>query len=132
MYLTMCICEVKTKSLTDTEAEVTNMSQKLFERIPENVRPNMVKTKCNVTLEVADTGLVQVARVADISFCAGSHMYTWHVLIALIEEEGLLGMDFLFPHKFELSMIRFLLNGQNVTTETEGVGFGQCQGISER
>ena len=40
----------------------------------------MVKTECNVKLEVADKGLVQVAGVADISFCAGSHMYTWHVI----------------------------------------------------
>ena len=85
MYLPMCICEVKTKFLIDTGAKVTIMSQKLFERIPENVRPSMVKTECNVKLEVADKGLVQVVGVADISFCAGSHMYTWHVLIAPIE-----------------------------------------------
>ena len=94
MYLPMCIYEVKTKFLNDTGAEVTIMSQKLFERIPENLRPNIVKTECNVKLEVPDKGLVQVIGVADISFCAGSHMYTWHVLIAPIE--GLLGMD-LFP-----------------------------------
>ena len=60
---------------------------------------------------MADKGLVQVARVADISFCEGGHMYTWHVLIATIEEEGLLGMDFIFAHKFELSMKGLLLNG---------------------
>ena len=101
VYLPMCICEVKTKFLIDTGAEVTTMSQKLFDRIPENVRPNMVKTECNVKLEVADKGLVQVVGVADISFCVGSHTYTWHVLIAPIEE-GLLGMDFLFAHKFDL------------------------------
>ena len=58
----------------------------------------MVKTECNVTLEVANKGLVQVAGAADISFCAGSQMYTWHVLIAPIKEDGLLGMDFLFTH----------------------------------
>ena len=98
MYLPMCIGEVKTKFLIDTEAEVTIMSQIVFETIPENMRPKMVKTECNVTLEVANKGLVQVAGVADISFCTGSQMYTWHVLIAPIEEEGLLGMDFLFTH----------------------------------
>ena len=43
VYLPMCICEVKTKFLLDTGAEVTIMSQKLFKRIPENVRPKMVK-----------------------------------------------------------------------------------------
>ena len=98
MYLPMCIGEVKTKFLIDNGAEVTIMSQKLFERIPENVRPKMVKTECNVKLEVTDKGLVQVAGVADISFCAGRQTYMWHVLIAPIEEEGLLGMDFLFAH----------------------------------
>ena len=98
VYLPMCIGDLKTKFLIDTGAEVAIMSQKLFERIPENVRPNMVKTEFNVKLEVADKGLVQVAGVADISFCAGSHMYTWHVLIAPIEEDSLLGMDFLFAH----------------------------------
>ena len=94
VYPPMCICEVKTKFLIDTGVEVTIRSQKLFERIPENVRPNMVKPECNVKLEVADKGLVQVARVADISFCAGSHMHTWHVLIAPIEQEGLLGKGY--------------------------------------
>ena len=49
-------------------------------------------------------------------------MYTWHVLTAPIEEEGLLGMDALFTNKFELSMKGLLLNGQKVTTETGGVG----------
>ena len=39
-----------------------------------------------------------MARVANISFFAGSQMYTWHVLIAPIEEEVLLGIDFLFTH----------------------------------
>ena len=57
----------------------------------------MVKTECNVKLEVAHKGF-QVAGVANISFCAGSHMYTWHVFIAPTEEEGLFGMDFLFAH----------------------------------
>ena len=48
VFLHMCICEVKTKFLIDTGAEVTIISQKLFERIPENIRPNMVKAECNV------------------------------------------------------------------------------------
>ena len=71
---------------------------------------------------MADRGLVLVAGVAYISFCAGSQMYTWHVLIAPIEKEGLLGMGFLFAHKFELSMKGLLLNGQKVSAETECVG----------
>ena len=71
---------------------------------------------------MADKGLVQVPGVADITFFTGSQMYTWHVLIAPIEEEGLLGMDFLFAHKLQLSMKGLLLNGQQVTTETEGFG----------
>ena len=106
---------MKTKFLIDPGAEVTIMSQKLFERIPENMRPKVIKTECNVKLEVVDKGLVKVVRVADILFLAGSQMYASLVWIAPIEEEGLLGMDILLATKiFELSMKGLLLNRQKL------------------
>ena len=40
LYLPICIYEVKTRFLIETGAEVAIMSQKLFERIRENVKPN--------------------------------------------------------------------------------------------
>ena len=54
-------------------------------------------------LEVADRGLVDIKGIADITFNTDSHTYRWRVLVAPIEEDGLLGMDFLFAQNFELS-----------------------------
>ena len=41
---------------------------RLFERIPEEVRPKIVDTGCKMKLEVADKGLVDVIGAADIKF----------------------------------------------------------------
>ena len=121
MYLPVCICETKTRFLINTGAEVTIMSQRLFERIPEEIRPKIVDTGCKMKLEVADKGLVDLIGAADIKFETGHQRYIWHVLIAPIEEDGLLEMDFLFAQNFELSIRGLKLNGEEVTTEVEGI-----------
>ena len=117
VYLPLCICETRTRFLVDTGAELTIMSQRLFERIPEEVRPKIVDTGCKMKLEVADKGLVDVIGAADINFETGHQRYIWHVLIA----PGLLGMDFLFAQNFELSIKGLKLNGQQVATGIEGI-----------
>ena len=43
------------------------------------------------------------------------------MLIAPIEEDGLLGIDFLFAQNFVLCIRGLKLNGQEVTTEVEGI-----------
>ena len=72
-------------------------------------------------LEVADKGLVDVIGAADIKFETGHQRYIRHVLIAPIEVDCLQGMDFLFAQNFELSIRGLKLNGQEVTTEVEGI-----------
>ena len=121
VYLPLCICKVRTRFLVDTGAEVIIMSQRFFERIPEEVRPKMVDIGCKMKLEVADKGLVDVIGAADIKFETGHQRYIWHVLISPIEEDGLLGMDFLFAQNFELSTWGLKLNGQPVATDIEGI-----------
>ena len=37
VYLPMCICETKTRFLVETGAEITMISQKLFERTPRKL-----------------------------------------------------------------------------------------------
>ena len=85
VYLPVCICETKTRFLIDTGAEVTIMSQRLFERIPEEIRPKIVDTGCKMKLEVADKGLVDVIGAADIKFETGHQSYIWHVLIVKLK-----------------------------------------------
>ena len=75
----------------------------------------------SMKLEVADRGLVDIEGVVDITFNTDSQTYRWRVLVAPIEEEGLLGMDFLFAQNFELSKRWLKLNGQVVKTEAEGL-----------
>ena len=127
VYLPLCICETKTRFLVDTGAEVTIMSQRLFERIPEEIRPKFVNTECKIKLEVADKGLVDVTGLTNAKFKTGHQEYTWQVLIAPIEEDGLLGMDFLFAQNFELSIKGLKLNGQQVATDIEGISLNHVR-----
>ena len=58
MYLPVCICETKTRILIDTGAEITIMSQKLFAKIPKEIKPKIVNTECKMKLEVAEKCIV--------------------------------------------------------------------------
>ena len=100
---------------------MTIISNKLFERIPDKYRPKLLETVVSMKLEVADRGLVDIQGIADVTFNTDSHRYRWHVLVAPIEEDSLLGMDFLFAQNFELSRKGLKLNDQKVKTITEGL-----------
>ena len=56
-----------------------------------------------------------------MNFKTGHQVYTWHVLIAPIEEKGVLEMDFPFAKKFEFSIRGLKLNDQEVTTNVGGI-----------
>ena len=103
VYLPISMCNLETMFLIDTGAEVTIISNKLFETIPDKYRPKLLETVVSMKFEVADRGLVDIKGIADITFNTDSHTYRWRVLVAPIEEDGLLGMDFLFAQNFELS-----------------------------
>ena len=58
VHLAVYICEAKTRFLIDPGTEITIMSQKLFEKIPEKIRPK-IANECKMKLEVADKGMVE-------------------------------------------------------------------------
>ena len=121
VYLPISMCNLETMFLIDTGAEVTIISNKLFETIPDKYRPKLLETMVSMKLEVADRGLVDIKGIADITFNTDSHTYRWRVLVAPIQEDGLLGMDFLFAQNFKLSRKGLKLNGHKVKTITEGL-----------
>ena len=121
VYLPISMYNLETMFLIDTGAEVTIISNKLFERIPDKYRPKLLETVVSMKLEVADKGLVDIKGIADVTFNTDSHTYRWRVLVAPIEEDGLRGMDFLFAQNFELSRKGLKLDGQRVKTITEGL-----------
>ena len=79
MYLPISMCNLETMFLIDTGAEVTIISNKLFERILDKYRPKQLETVVSMKLEVADRGLVDIKGIADVTFNTDSHTYRWCV-----------------------------------------------------
>jgi hypothetical protein len=102
----------------DTGAAVTIMSTHLFNRIPSNLRPCLRCTK--VTLEAADGKCIAVDGIAEMKLEIGSQTFVWEVYVAPIQDEGLLGFDFLYYFDCAFEVRRGIrINGQWTTCEVQ-------------
>ena len=85
----------RTRVTVDTGAAVTIISTKLFGRIPSNVRPQL--TQCEgVNLIGADGKGIAVDGKANVEISIGKQTFQWEVYVAQIQDDGLLGYDFLY------------------------------------
>lgn len=81
-----------TKAVIDTGAEVTVLSDRLYNEIPEECRPKLKKAKRRLT--VADAGKeMRTDGIADMSFNIGKTSFVWPVYVAPIRDDVLLGCD---------------------------------------
>ena len=95
--LPVTINGTETKLLVDTGAAVTIISSELFNRIPDNVKPQL--TECtSVKLEAADGNCIAVAGTATVDITIGTANFAWKVYVAPIKDDGLLGYDFLYNY----------------------------------
>ena len=80
------------KAVVDTGAEVTVLSESLYLRIPEEIRPPLYQAKRN--LVVAEAGQrMRTSGVADVLVQIGSEQFEWSIYVAPIGDEILLGCD---------------------------------------
>ena len=103
--------------MVDTGSVVTIISRRLFNRIPLSRRPPQRQPNEPVKLKVANNELMEIDGVADMKFVAGNEHFEWRMYIAPIQEDGLVGMDFLYYNDYALGAKTGLkLNGKKIHT----------------
>ncbi|VDI11607.1 Hypothetical predicted protein [Mytilus galloprovincialis] len=86
------INKIVTNTVIDTGAEVTVLSEKLYDQIPESKRPKLRRAARN--LEVAEAGKnLTTEGITEVKVNLRSETFKWPVYVAPIEENMLLGCD---------------------------------------
>ncbi|CAG2185545.1 unnamed protein product [Mytilus edulis] len=86
------INKIVTNTVIDTGAEVTVLSEKLYNQIPESKRPKLRRAARN--LEVAEAGKnLTTEGITEVKVNLRSETFKWPVYVAPIEENMLLGCD---------------------------------------
>ena len=81
-----------TKGIIDTGAEVTVLSERLYNLIPKDKKPPLQKARRG--LVVADAGReMKTCGIAEVEFSIGDYSFIWPVYVALIRDDLLLGCD---------------------------------------
>ena len=83
---------ITTKAVIDTGAEVTVLSDRLYNQISQECRPKLKKAERRLT--VADAGReMRTDGIAELKFSIGTTSFVWPVYVAPIRDEVLLGCD---------------------------------------
>lgn len=83
---------IMTKAIVDTGAEVTVISERIYNMFPENKRPRLQKASRG--LVVAEAGReMTICGLIDAEFKMGEFEFTWPVYVAPIRDDILLGCD---------------------------------------
>ena len=115
---------VSAEFIVDTGAAVTILSTKIFNQIPQSLKPVFKELDPRLKLEVANDGLLQVTGLVTLTFKIQKDIFTWDVFIAPIREDGLLGLDFLQNHNYALSALSGLkLNKKRYSTNVHRVPY---------
>ena len=102
---------VKTFAVVDTAAEVTIISDKLYESLEE--KPKMIK---EVVMNTAGRDLKMKAHmVFPVRLKLGEKVYEEQIYVAPIEDEMLLGIDFLEKHKADIDICERQLKLDGIT-----------------
>ena len=92
IWTLLCVQAILTKAIVDTGAEVTVLSERLYNMFPENKRPKL--QKANRGLVVAEAGReMNICGLIDAEFKIGEFEFTWPVYVAPIRDDILLGCD---------------------------------------
>ncbi|MES9883969.1 MAG: reverse transcriptase family protein, partial [Sedimenticola sp.] len=108
----------------DTGAAVTVISSNVYNKLPSENRPQLMKVGPSFKLEVANDELLQVQGYVDLEFNIQKDTFHWRCFVAPIREDGLLGLDFLQANKYVLSADSGLrLNKKKYSTIVQKVPF---------
>ena len=102
---------VKTFAVVDTAAEVTIISDKLYESLEE--KPKIIK---EVVMNTAGRDLKMKAHIVfPVRLKLGEKVYEEQIYVAPIEDEMLLGIDFLEKHKADIDICERQLKLDGIT-----------------
>ena len=83
---------ILTKAIVDTGAEVTVLSEKLYNLIPKDKRPKLHEAKRGLVVAEAGKEMTTCGTI-DVDFKLGEYEFTWPVYVAPIRDDILLGCD---------------------------------------
>lgn len=83
---------ILTKAIVDTGAEVTVLSEKLYNLIPPDKRPKLHEAKRGLVVAEAGKEMTTCGTI-DVDFNLGEFEFTWPVYVAPIRDDILLGCD---------------------------------------
>jgi len=121
VLLKTLLSDITCHFVIDTGACATIISTALFNKIADNLRPELQPVDSSIRLEVADNGLLSIDGVASVEIHIGKDVFQWDVFVANIREDGLLGLDFLHNFNYNLNKHGLKLNGKKYDTVIENV-----------
>ena len=128
IYVVGNICNVNADLIIDSGASVSILNARLFSQIALEHRPKI--QPFNDTLYLADGSELPVLGIATIPYDFDKKISVNHpTVIADIESDGLIGLDFMKRHDCELSYIRRSFTIQNVPLQfrEEGGLLASCR-----
>ena len=102
MFLPLKIHTKDYKFVIDTGSAVTIISSAVFNEISSYVDYKLCPTDPNFKIEVADKAPLRIEGVVDIHFKVRNTLFHWDMYVAEIQEDGLIGLDFLYEHDYAL------------------------------
>ena len=132
MYITVDCGFEKIKFLVDTGAMITVVSSSIFDRISVSEQVNSELQCTDVRLLQANGAPIKVYGEAMISITIGEKMYDCMVIVAEIEQDAILGMDFLHKNNASINCdhMTIQMNGQVIQC-TSGGDVTQITAITE-
>ena len=88
--------------MIDTGSAVMIISSAVFNEISSYVDYKLCPTDPNFKIEVADKASLRIEGVLDIHFKVRSTSFHWDMYVAEIQEDGFIGLDFLYEHDYAL------------------------------
>ena len=128
LYINVVIGNIKLRAVVDTAAEVTIISDRVYQSM--DPKPRRIK---NITLKAAGRDMSMPGFIMDQSLLKiGTKNYYENIYVAPIEQDMLLGADFLNKHKAVLFMGvgKMVIDGLNIRMERVGEKEGEIPEVA--
>ena len=97
--------------LVDTGASVTAIKKEIFEKLPPSSQSKLIPVNLNLITATGEASSFVGKLFADIQL--GKHTFTHEILVADIQNDGILGVDFLTPNKCDVLLSKSCLSVNN-------------------
>ena len=97
--------------LVDTGASVTILKREIFEKLPPSSKDKLEAV--SLTLVTATGESMPFIGSLNVDIVVGEHVFSHQILIADIQNDGILGIDFLSSHKIDVLLSKSCLSVKN-------------------